>query len=1098
MHWGSPQILLALWVLPVLALLLWHAQQRRKAAALRFAHQPMLGRIMPASGLRWLLKAGLVLLGLASLIIAAARPQFGAYFDKVSSRGADIFIVLDVSKSMWAEDVKPSRLERAKSDIKDFLAKVKGDRVGLIAFAGAPIIQVPLTNDHAFLKMSLDELGPDSAPRGGSLIGDAIRKAIVSLPPTAERDRAILLITDGEDQESYPLEAARQAKEQNIKIFAVGLGDVKEGARIPIRDTNGSLKYAKGAEGQEHWSSLNETLLKQIALETAGAYIPARTRAYDLGQIYEQQLAELTRGQFSTEHRKRYRERFQWFLAFGLICLAVEMLVPAYASARNVDPAEDDANESLHRNAENSQQRARRVRFGRPFSGAPTTNGQASSATPRIAGHHMALCAALLTVAGNSGNVAADARGQVRQGIEHFQAGDFAAAEKAFQRAEKELPAEARVKFDRACALAAAGQTDQAIQAFESLAMDRDRVLASDSLYNLGCIETEQAKSALGENPAEASAEARKNGIDKIRSAVFHFRRCLQVNSHHEQARHNLELLRLWTKHMGDVWTRRDRERLRRETPLLPFLEMIEQRQQVIRDATREQLKQSDSPGRRRSLRKQSVDQRDLVDELPVLAEKISALVSPSATNQQAPNSPSGQPPASSPPQPGIQQATARLTKTIDAVKKSMTEAAEKLAQLNPDSASVSETDALDGLNEIYVAIAPFEHLLSRATSHQQDLVDRSRVIATADAQPTKPGATAPSTNVSTPSTARPADGQPPRAQLATSDDRPPDYQTLASRQLRVREWTSALRIKARAMLAQLPQSSEVTDSRSPDDRKIPLIAGSEDESANEPADNVGQADKARQSDDDGHIPSPLTPADPPSGDDSGDASSSGDAQAARQLAALRQTLEKAIELSPEIERLTSDAADALGQGSVSDAFPKQERALQLLQEISKSIPPSQQKDDQQSDQGQQKQQQPDSDQKDSSGDSQENQKSPDDSSQDEQRKQGDRDQARQDKDRQPDKKGENPETDSGKRQDEQSSQQQKQTGKNESQHDRQQSPPDGSGQDKEQPVQARSLDQRELEGSLSKVRQREREYREAKKKLRALQYGPVRVERDW
>ena len=290
----------------------------------------MIGRLMPPAGtLRAWVKGGLLLLGVGLLIVAAARPRFGVYFEQVSARGVDLFVLLDVSRSMLAEDVAPNRLERAKSDIRDLLRKLPGDRVGLIAFAGAPATIVPLTSDQGFFLGALEGVSTDSAPRGGSLIGDAIRKAIESLDVTRDRDQVIVLITDGEDQDSFPQEAAEQAAEREIKIFTVGLGDPQEGRRIPVRDAAGSVRYLKH-EGQEVWSRMDERLLKEIALKTSGAYIPARTRTYDLGQIYEDHLANLTRGEIQAEKRKRYAERFQWFVFAGLAALLAEMLVARY------------------------------------------------------------------------------------------------------------------------------------------------------------------------------------------------------------------------------------------------------------------------------------------------------------------------------------------------------------------------------------------------------------------------------------------------------------------------------------------------------------------------------------------------------------------------------------------------------------------------------------------------------------------------------------------------------------------------------------------------------------------------------------------------
>ncbi len=329
MNWETPSILLALWLLPPVAGLLVYAHRKRKAAAARFADPVMGGRLMPPLGnsRRWV-KGVILLIAIALWIVAAARPRFGTYFEEVSQRGVDIFVLLDVSRSMTARDVVPSRLDRAKSDIRDLLRRLVGDRAGLIAFAGRPTVKVPLTTDYGFFEMILDEVDTTSAPRGGSLIGDAIRKGVEAMPEVPGRDQVFVLITDGEDHESFPLDAARQAAERGIKIFAVGLGDAREGARVPSRqaDQRPYLTY----EGEVVWSKLDESLLTDIALATGGAYIPAGTRAYDLGQVYEDHLAKLARGELQSGKQKRYREQFQGFACLGLIMLMVEMLIPSY------------------------------------------------------------------------------------------------------------------------------------------------------------------------------------------------------------------------------------------------------------------------------------------------------------------------------------------------------------------------------------------------------------------------------------------------------------------------------------------------------------------------------------------------------------------------------------------------------------------------------------------------------------------------------------------------------------------------------------------------------------------------------------------------
>jgi Ca-activated chloride channel family protein len=330
MYWENPSWLLLWWLLPGVIGLLAYARRRRLAAAMVFSDPGSHGRLFPPMAtVRSSLKAAALVAALALLITGLARPRWGVYFERVQARGVDLFVLLDVSRSMLADDVAPNRLEHAKSDIRDLLQQLTGDRVGLIVFAGAAVVKVPLTTDQGFFLTALDEVDPSSAPRGGSLIGDAIRKALESLDSRVDRDQVLVLITDGEDHDSFPAEAAKQAAQRGVKIITVGLGDTEQGHRIPVRDEQGRLAFLK-QDGQEVLSKMDEKLLKEIALATDGAYIPARTRAYDLGAIYQDRLAKLTRGEISSDKRKRYGERYQIFLIAGFGLLLFESLVSRY------------------------------------------------------------------------------------------------------------------------------------------------------------------------------------------------------------------------------------------------------------------------------------------------------------------------------------------------------------------------------------------------------------------------------------------------------------------------------------------------------------------------------------------------------------------------------------------------------------------------------------------------------------------------------------------------------------------------------------------------------------------------------------------------
>lgn len=332
MTWGAPSALFALWLVPVVGFLIVRAQRKRRLSAAQFVDRTMAARLMPAFDMhRTILKATLQMLALTLLILALAQPRYGFQVEELSSRGVDVMVLLDVSKSMLAEDVKPNRLERARSDILDLLSRLDGDRVGLIVFAGAPVIQVPLTTDQGFFRTVLQDVDTTSAPRGGTMIGDAIRKAMEAMEERSDRDQAVVLITDGGDLDSFPIDAATVAAQRNLQIISVGLGDVAEGARIPSRSADGGLGFVQH-DGQEIWSKMDEALLEEIATLTSGAYIPAQTRNYDLGAIYDEQLSKLTQSDFRTEKRKRYHERYQWFAMPGLIVFLLEMLISSYSS----------------------------------------------------------------------------------------------------------------------------------------------------------------------------------------------------------------------------------------------------------------------------------------------------------------------------------------------------------------------------------------------------------------------------------------------------------------------------------------------------------------------------------------------------------------------------------------------------------------------------------------------------------------------------------------------------------------------------------------------------------------------------------------------
>ncbi len=259
----------------------------------------------------------LVTLGLLLLFTAAARPQWGRAETKVASRGRNLLVALDVSRSMLATDVHPNRLERAKVDIMDLIGDLKGDRAGLLVFRGKANMICPLTTDRAFLRQALDGVSIDSAPRGETDLGDALSKALAALEGFGDENNAILLISDGEDLAGKGAAAARKAAERGIPVFTVGIGDPK-GADVPAEDGKGTMKY----QGKAVRSKMTEATLSEIARISGGAYIPlatSGTASTTLGAIYRQHLSRIAAREMEEMLENRYVERYQLFLVPAIL-----------------------------------------------------------------------------------------------------------------------------------------------------------------------------------------------------------------------------------------------------------------------------------------------------------------------------------------------------------------------------------------------------------------------------------------------------------------------------------------------------------------------------------------------------------------------------------------------------------------------------------------------------------------------------------------------------------------------------------------------------------------------------------------------------------
>jgi Ca-activated chloride channel family protein len=339
-----PHLLYLLWIMPVLALLYAYGFARKRAALQRFASANLLGTLMPhVSTARQKLKSALALAALAFMIVGMAAPRWGSHFEDVQRKGVDIIVALDVSRSMLAEDIAPNRLERAKLAVSDLLDELQGDRIGLVTFAGTPVRKCPLTINYGSFKSALDPVTTESAPRGGSMLGDAVRLARQSFVDKTRDYKAIILISDGGDgdEASYPVEAAADAYEQQgVRVYCVGIGDADQGARIPVVDS-GKKSYLMH-DGQEVWTKLTPDVLVKTAGAGHGKYLPAGTGNFDLGPLYQDIRWTLGVTEFETKRIETKLAQFQWFAAAALVLLIIETMMTDRKAAVAVVAIEEE------------------------------------------------------------------------------------------------------------------------------------------------------------------------------------------------------------------------------------------------------------------------------------------------------------------------------------------------------------------------------------------------------------------------------------------------------------------------------------------------------------------------------------------------------------------------------------------------------------------------------------------------------------------------------------------------------------------------------------------------------------------------------------
>ena len=518
----SPDAFLLLWAIPPLVALFVHASLRRRRALLRFAgDRPQLraGRRNARP-----LKGGLLVAAVVLIVVALARPGWTPETRTVERRGRDVVFVVDVSRSMLAQDLAPNRLERAKLAILDTLEVLRGDRVALVAFAGTAVVKSPLTFDYGFVRLAVERLSTDSVSRGGTQIGDALRVVRDSVfGEQVGPFRDVVLITDGGDQGSLPLQAAGELGALGARIIAVGLGDEITGQPIP--DAGSDEGYLEGYlqyEGRPVLTTLDGQALRELAGVTPGGrYVNVATGTFDLGALYVQLIASADRRLLESTEREVFQERFQPFLAAALALLALEFLLP-------------DLIRPVRRRRGHRQEGRRQG----PRSGGRSGRSRALAAAAAL------LAAAAALAAPAPVRAAGVPERAERDGRRAYADGRFRDAAAAFGAAAEARPEVAELRYDSGISAYLAGNLEGAAdllqQAVEEAGRPELAAAGHLALGNADVRAVEQAMAAGGGAPADPQA-----AIAGLTAAARSYRRALDLAPDWEDAAHNLEVTRL-------------------------------------------------------------------------------------------------------------------------------------------------------------------------------------------------------------------------------------------------------------------------------------------------------------------------------------------------------------------------------------------------------------------------------------------------------------------------------------------------------------------------------------------------------------------------
>ncbi len=314
-------------MIPVFTIIFALMIRWKKSALRRFGDTNIIGKLIPdqSNGLI-ITKFVILMTAFVFLVLGIANPQTGSKLEKIHRKGIDIMIALDVSNSMLAQDIRPDRLSRAKQSINKLIDQLEGDRIGIIVFAGNAYTQLPITTDYAAAKLFLSTVNPDIVPTQGTAIGEALELAIGAFSQDDKNNKAIVVITDGENHEGNATKQSKAAAELGIRVFSIGMGQ-PDGAPIPVYNRKGNMiGYKKDKEGQTIITKLNVDMLRQIASAGNGIYVNATNSNTGLSNVLDE-INKMEKTDLETKMFTDYEDQFQYFIGLGLILLLLEYII---------------------------------------------------------------------------------------------------------------------------------------------------------------------------------------------------------------------------------------------------------------------------------------------------------------------------------------------------------------------------------------------------------------------------------------------------------------------------------------------------------------------------------------------------------------------------------------------------------------------------------------------------------------------------------------------------------------------------------------------------------------------------------------------------